>query len=117
MSLTATRVAFHHRTSVLRLTSEGTNAWGHSDDPTFETLTARVPCRGWMVAGKEAVTVDRTAVIRDLRCMVPLDTDVTEDDQLGDIIERETVIFEGPHRIEAVLRFPDRLELMLEKVA
>lgn len=116
MSLTATRLAFKHRTTVERDGQTSENDWGHPGTPDWDTSTGRVPCRAWINAGKEAVTTDRTAVIRDLRCMVPLDTDVTERDRLGDITEGDTVLFEGPHAIEAVLRHPDRLELLLEKV-
>lgn len=116
MTLTATRLSLTHRTTVERDTPAAADPWGGSGTPDWETSAAGIPCRAWMNAGKEAVTNDRIAVIRDLRCILPIGTDVTESDRLGDITEHGRVIYEGPHRIEAVLRHPDRLELLLEQI-
>lgn len=112
MSLVASRVALTHRTSIERATSTD-DSWGQPGSSTWAAIQEDVPCYATTSATKEAVTADRTAVVIDLRCIVPLDTDVTEQDRLGDITERGAVIYEGPLGIEAVLRYPTHLELML----
>lgn len=114
MSLVATRLSLKHRCSILR-DAASTDEWGNAEPPDWQTVYSGVHCRAWNDAGREAVTNERTVVVLDLRMIVPLGTDVGEADRIGDIIERETVIFAGPFAVEAVLRRPDHLELLLEK--
>lgn len=113
MSTVASRVRLTHLCSIER-DGATTDDWGLPGEPDWATNAANVPCYAWVEAGREAIGSDRAVVVRDMRIVVPLDTDVTEGDRVGDVTERGEVIFPGPLQIEAVLRYPTHLELMME---
>jgi len=102
-----------HRCSIER-DYAGTDAWGDSATPDWKPHLADVVCRttGPNV-GREAVTDERTVVVVDQRLLVPLGTDVTERDRIGNVTYRGTVIIQGPVGIEAVLRRATHIELVL----
>jgi hypothetical protein len=104
-----------HVCTIERDAQAADDPWGNPDTPDWQVLYREVPCRAWMVAGKETATDDRTVVISDLRLIVPLGTDVTERDRIGDVYARGEAAFVGPFQIELVIRQPDHLELMLER--
>ena len=112
MSVTTSRLALTHRTSIQR-DRAADDSWGHQGDPDWQDLETDVPCRAWANVGREQVSADRTVVVKDMRCLLPLGTDVTESDRLGDVLERGDVIFPGPIGIETILRQRDHLELFL----
>lgn len=116
MSLTKTRIVFDHRCSIERGTASEDD-WGQPGDSTWVAESEDVPCHAWVTGGREPTSPDRTVVVVDMRVLLPLDTDVTEADRIGDITERGQVIFEGPHGIEAVLRQRDHLELILQRLS
>jgi hypothetical protein len=116
VSLTATRIAFVHRCTIERDRAT-TDDWGQPGTPDWEGNVADLPCYAWVTGGREPVGQERTVVVVDLRVLLPLGTDVTESDRIGDITERGDVIFPGPHGIEAVLRQRDHLELILVRIA
>lgn len=115
MSLVATRVAMTHRCSIERDVNQGSDdGWGNPRSPDWKPHLADVPCRtAGPNVGREAVTDERTVVVVDQRLLLPLDTDVTERDRLGNVTNRGTVILRGPIGIEAVLRRATHIELML----
>lgn len=116
MSTLLSRTRLKYRCSIER-NNATTDEWGQSGTPDWSELDDDLPCYAWVDGGREAVTTERTAVVRDMRLLLPLGTDVTESDRIGDISERGSVIFDGPFGIEVVLRHRDHLELMLTKVA
>lgn len=112
MSITSTRLALTHRTTIQRSEAED-DPWGQPGIPDWQDLETDVPCRAWILTGREQVSADRQIVVNDMRCLLPVDTDIVETDRLGDITERGEVIFEGPFGVEAVMRQRDHLEVML----
>lgn len=111
MSTTSTRLALTHCTTIER--NEGTDDPFGGETAGWEALGEDVECRAWINTGREQVSGERTLVVNDMRCLLPLGTDVSESDRLGDITERGEVIFPGPFGIEAVMRQRDHIELML----
>lgn len=76
---------------------------------------------------REAVTNETTAVVTDLRAMVPLGTDITEQDRLGGtidgtehpaIVDRLGAVIEaGILQVETVLYARTHLQLALSRVS
>lgn len=105
-----------HRCTIER-DQAGADGWGGTATPDWQEHLADVPCRtAGPNVGREAVTDERTVVVVDQRLLVPLGTDVTERDRLGDVTSRGTVILPGPVGIEAVLRRSTHLELVLTEL-
>lgn len=98
------------RALIQRATSAGTDDYGNPLPPSWATHIASLPI--WLYASteREAVTEETTAVVADLRAMVPLDADVTEQDRIAGITDRrgnviepatlgvETVLYQRSHR-------------------
>lgn len=122
MSVLSSRVSLTHRLTVQRDQSlTGTDdGWGNPDVPNFVDYLTDVPCRAWTAAGPrpgtENVGVAAVVVDTGIRAHVPLGTDVTEKDRVASISHRGAVIFPGPLDVEAVLTYPDHLELVLRRV-
>lgn len=115
MSLVASRVALTHRCDVER-DSATDSSWGGPGEPDWESHIRDLPCYVSTSAAREPIDADRTVVVEDLRMLAPVDTDITERDRIGDVTERGDVVFPGPMGVEAVLRFPTHLELVLERI-
>lgn len=115
MSLVSSRIALRHRCTFER-DGAAADAWGNPGSPVWAEHLADVPCRVIVDAGREPVDSDRTVVVVDMRLLVPLSTDVTEDDRVSEILERGSAYTDGPLGIEAVLRRRDHLELLLRRL-
>jgi len=115
VSLISSRVALRHRCTIER-DAASTDTWGNPDTPDWQAHLADVPCRVIVDAGREPVDSDRTVVVVDLRLIVPLSTDVTEQDRVSEIVERGSDYTDGPLGIEAVLRRRTHLELLLRRL-
>lgn len=112
MSLAATRLSLTHRATIQR-SSSGTSDWNVEDDPTWADHLTALPCRAWATAGREAVANSNTpVVVEDWRMIVPLDTDVTENDRVAIVTDRSGTVLAGA-QIRSVLRNQDHLELLL----
>ena len=121
MSLVSARVALVHRTTILRSTGT-TDAWKHQA-ADYTPHATDVSCRGWVYAARLAAEDaasgggGRTAnSIEDRRLILPLDTDVTENDRIGDVTYRGATIIGGPMTIDAIIPRTDHLELLLKRV-
>jgi len=117
VSLIRARVGLRHRATIERdVNAGGSDAWGGSPPPDWQPL-ATVSGNAWTNAGRELVEPDRTVVIEDRRMSVPLGTDVTEADRILSVTDRSGAeVFDGPMNVQAVLRFGDHVELVLERV-
>lgn len=105
-----------HRAVIERDAGGADTDWNTAPAPSWATL-ATVKCFVWSKTRRERVDDEKTAVIEDLRCIVPLSTDVTERDRLASVTDRQGVtILSGPLRIEGVQRVHTHLELTLERV-
>lgn len=114
MSLVTSRISLIHRCTILR--NEGSaNAWGELS-ASWEAHLENLPCRVWTTAGREPVDQDRTATFVDRRITLPLGTDVTEQDMVESVTFRGDTIMDGPMGIEAVLRYADHIELVVERI-
>jgi hypothetical protein len=107
------------RAVVQRATTSGTDDSGNPNGPaTWATHIAALACWLYGSTEKEAVAEETTAVVTDLRLMVPLATDVTEQDRIAGVTDRRgTVIEAGILEIDTVLQKRSHLQLSLTRVA
>lgn len=105
-------------TSIYRDMNAGQeDAGGQTPPPDWELVATEVPCRATVTAAVEPVDAEKTVVVEDRRVAVPVDTDVTEADQLGAIaFEDGTVKFPGPMNVRGVYAYSDHLELVVEQI-
>lgn len=112
MTIYSILLSLTHRTTIERGEAE-LDDWNVPGEPDWATHLADVPCRVNMAAGRERTDEQSVVVVDDIRLLLPVDTDVTETDRIGDVTERGTTILRGPTGIRAVLRHRDHLELIL----
>jgi head-tail adaptor len=113
MTLVSSRVSLTHLCTTQRITGTA-ETWTAPGVSWADHLTAQ-PCYGWTEAGREAVSASETVVLEDRRLILALGTDVTEADRVSSVTSRGSTVFEGPMGIEAVLTYPDHLELILTR--
>lgn len=91
--------------------------YGNPGPITWGAHIAALPC--WLYSRTEReVTGEKSAVIEDLRLMVPKGTDVTEKDRISAVVDRRgQAIRPGVLVIEAVVRRRDHLELDVRGIA
>lgn len=118
MTLSSSRVAYRHRCTIERDANQsGTDQWGNPTEPGWQSHLADQPCRAWTEAAREPVDDHTNVVLEDRRVSLAVGTDVTEADRVASVTDKAgTTIFEGPMGIEGITRFPDHLELLLERI-
>lgn len=116
MSLVSTGLALTHRTTIERDGSAGTDDWGTPDVPDWQPHQTDLPCRLWAVTGREDVD-GGVHTVESLRMIVPLGTDVTVRDRIGDVTSRGVIVANGPLSIRAILPRKDHLDLVLARIA
>ena len=118
--MSAVRSRMVHRATVERDSSGGRDQWGQEQPPQWATLHAALPCFAWVRADRikgERVTADTTAVIEDLRMIVPLGTSINETDRVSTIKNRAGIeLHRGPMGIESVTYHHSHLEVALVQV-
>ena len=105
------------RALVQRSVSPGNDDYGNPLPGTWSTHIEALPI--WLYASteREAVSEETTAVVADLKAMVPLDADVTEQDRIAGITDRRgTVIEPATLGIETVLYQRSHKQLSLSRV-
>jgi hypothetical protein len=119
MSLASSRLSLTHRCVIERAANAASlDEWGTPDPADWQPHLSDQPCRAWASAGREAVTDTTTiVVVEDLRLIVPLGTDVTEQDRIASVTSRGDTIQAGPLSIRGLLEHKDHIELVLVKVA
>jgi len=119
MSLVGSRLSLTHRCTIERSANAASlDEWGTPDPADWQPHLSDQPCRAWATAGREAVTDTTTVVvIEDVRLILPLGTDVTEQDRIASVTYRGQTTQDGPLGIRAVLVNADHIELLLVKVA
>lgn len=89
---------------------------GYTNEPTWGS-SGFVQCFVWASAGREAVSGERTAVVEDLRALVPLGSDIKVADRISGVTDRLGATIEArPLGIETILKRADHLELILQVV-
>lgn len=114
----SSRSRMTQRALVERYTPGASDDSGNPTSGAWATHLAALACWLYGSTEKEAVTEEKTAVITDLRLMVPLSADVTEQDRIASVKDRRgTVIEAGLLHIDTVLRKRTHLQLSLTRVA
>lgn len=104
------------RAYVERNATSATDAYGHPGVPVFESLST-TPCRVWSKDRKETNDENKFALIEDIRCAMPIGTDVTELDQIASIRDRlDAIIWAGPLRIDTIQHKHTHIEMKLKRV-
>ena len=105
------------RALVQRSTSPGEDDFGNPLPGVWATHIAAMPCWWYGSTEREAVTEETTAVVTDIKLMVSLTADVTEQDRINQIKDRlGTVVLDGILGIETVLRLRSQKQLTLSQV-
>ena len=118
MSLVSSRLALIHRTRIQRDQNAGVlNPAGAPESPDWQDHLTGQPCRFWTNTGREVLDPTTDVVAEDMRMVLPLGTDVTEQDRLAGICYRDDFIAQGPIGIRAVVQRRDHLELFLTRIA
>lgn len=114
----ALRPALRHLVTVQRDLSLGTDdGWGNANAPDWHDHVVDLPCFAWTTTGHETADVVSDVEVESLKMIVPLGTDVNQQDRLGDITERDVVVVKGPISIRSVFAQQDHLELRLVRLA
>lgn len=119
MSLVTIALSCTHRTTVQRDANADTlNAVGAQESPAWSDHLTDLPCRAWTTAGREQLDATTSVVVEDTRCIVALGTDVTEQDRLNGVTDKDgNTIIAGLIGIRAVIAHTDHLELMLVRIS
>lgn len=109
---------FTMRAVVQRNTATGKDAWGQPVAPTWTTI-GTLRCFAWSNQSRELVDGDKTAMVEDMRMMVALGADITENDELTAITDaRGNLLIPGRLRVDGpVQRKHTHLEAALKRVA
>lgn len=106
-----------HRANIERNGTSSTDDWGQPGIPVFASLATDVPCRAWSQRRDERNDEKKFALVETIRCSMPLDQDVTEDDQIAQIADRAgVVIFAGPLRIDTIQYKIQHIEMDLRRI-
>jgi hypothetical protein len=90
---------------------------GNPSPPDWQPHSTNVPCRGWTTTGKERAEDEAIIDFENIRLIVPIGTDVTARDRVGDVTDRGDTIMKGPIGIHAVIRQRDFVELILVRIS
>lgn len=108
-----------HRGVTQRDANAGSNdGWGNPNPPNWQTHLSAQPCRTQAAAGHDTIEGTTTVVfIEDIRLILPLGTDITDQDRILSVTDRGITVQDGPLVIRAILTHQDHLEVVLVKVA
>ena len=107
------------RATVERNTATGTDPHGNPVAPVFAEIAASpLACFVWSRSSRELVGDERTAMIEDMRALFALGADITEDDEIASVTDRQdNEIIPGRLRVEGpVQRKHTHLEAALKRV-
>lgn len=105
------------RCTIQRTTPSPADDWGQPGEAPWVVRADNVPCWHWTDAAREVLgTV--SAVVSDMRLILPKGTVITELDRVVNIRDRQGVIIEaGPFQVRPVVDRHTHLEIALERVA
>lgn len=113
MTELGSRVGMTHRCSLLR-NAGATNTWG-TKDASYTAYLSNVACRAWYVTDTLLVEPAEVTPVATYHIALPLGTDVTVNDRVGPVTFRGALVLAGPsYRIENLVRWPDRIELIVK---
>lgn len=119
MSLASSGLLFTHKTTVQRDANAGAlNAVGAQASPAWADHLVDQPCYAWTSTGREQLDATTSVVVEDMRCLLALGTDVTEQDRLNGVTDHYgNVVIAGLVGIRAVVIRADHLELFLVRIS
>lgn len=104
------------RADVQNNTATGADSYGQPDIPVW-AVKATVACLVWTKVRREVIDGDKTALVEDIRAIIPADAAVVEADRISNVKDRAgTVLFAGPLAIDTIQKRRDHLELALRRV-
>ena len=112
------RRSMTHRATVERDANYGglANNWGDDSVPDWQTHLASQPCHFWFEERFSGPSVDasRSVTLTRRRMIVPESTDITENDRVLIIKDRQgDTIADGPMRIDSIGRRQGHLTITL----
>lgn len=102
------RTAMVHRTTIQRDASMASSVvkdeWGGDQAPAWTpTSSVEVSCRYWYDDSATIMDGERRILSTARYVQLPIDTDVTDDDRIGDITDRAgRLLCRGPMRIDSI---------------
>ena len=118
MSLVSTGLSLTHRATVERDANADVVTDGVQQSPSWSDHLTGLPCRAWTSAGREQLDPTTSVVVEDMRCIVQLGTDITEQDRLNGVTdEYGNSVIDGIVGVRAVIHRKDHLELILVRIS
>lgn len=118
MSLISSRVGLIHTATVQRDANAGVVTDGVQASPSWSDHLTGLACRAWTTTGSEVIDRTTSAVVEDMRVIVPASTDVNEQDRISGVVDREgNQVISGTVGIRAVITRKDHLELILVRIS
>lgn len=115
MTALGSRVTMQHLCTVQR-NAGASDSWGGQDQNWQDHLTDQA-CLGWFTSEQLVIAPGELAGVASRRLALPLGTDVLETDRIGDVTYRGAVVLDGPHTIDEIITWSDRIELVLRRAA
>jgi len=95
----------------------GVDGYNNPVTPVFANHLQPIPCYVWTSSRPEIIDGVKTAMVEDIRAIIPKGIDVTEKDRVASIRDRRgSVLYSGPILIESVIRQDAHLELKLNRI-
>lgn len=117
MSLISSKLSLTHRVTIQRNAHGASeDSWGNPEEPGWEDHLTDLPCRVWTASGQEVIDPTTVVVMENMHLLLPIGTDVTENDRISAVTYRGATIAAGPISIRAVMQHQDHLELMLVRL-
>lgn len=105
------------RANIERNADTADDAYGHPEKPNFKTHN-QIPCRIFSKMRRVVTDEEKVVMIEDLRGRFHSDVDLTEDDRIASVVDRQNkVLFAGPLAIKALIRRRGYTEAVLERFA
>ena len=101
---------------ILRNTQTNKDPYGHRS-PLAEEIVGTVPCRVWYAMGYLAIRDKSTVSARDLKMIVPLDSDIKVNDLVDSVWDRQDKELFSKLKVEAPLRRANHIECRLQENA
>lgn len=118
MSLISSRVALIHVATVQRDSNAGVVTNGIQQAPSWSDHLTNLACRAWTTTGREVLDPTTSVIVEDMRVIVPLGTDVNEQDRITGVVDHEgNSVISGNVGIRAVITRKDHLELILVRIS
>ncbi len=111
------------RAVVERSEPQELDEWGQDGIPNLAQEAGTVPCRAWSKQRTEVLDSGKTAVVEDMRAIVPSTANIKRHDRLTIQDRRGVLLFGGPVAVLTAARkgksgsSPGHLELILERHA